>query len=47
MAMKPTTREDVDATIYNWLVAVHGEDKALDLTYEIVSEALDDLEQAC
>lgn len=40
---KSVTREDVDEAIFNWLTEVHGLDKAIDLDYSAVNEALDDL----
>ena len=40
-----TTREDVDAIIYKYMVELHGEDKALDINYEFINEALDDMEE--
>lgn len=40
-----TTREDVDAIIYEYMKALYGEDKSLDINYEFVNEALDDIEE--
>lgn len=42
--MSKVTRENVDEVIYEYMKALYGEDKALDINYEFVNEALDDME---